>query len=159
MSSHRTHGLRSASGTPADALLPKLIGSATPSMTQASPSSKRSTRGTRSRIDAGTRDSHRSGGSLTWVSASIRRYPAPPSGAPAAVVIPRLLASCSAGDAHMGVLGWLEQPHVRLGQLIARDLDRVACVPRAVAVLADQQPLLVERPHEQRPVGDEVRGV
>src|SRR5205814_9153762 len=41
-------------------------------MTQASPSSNRSTRGTRSRHFAATRDVHRSAGSLIWLSAEIR---------------------------------------------------------------------------------------
>ena len=53
--------------------MPKLIGSFTPSITQASPSSKRSIRGARSRSDGGTRAVHRSGGSLTWLSAEISR--------------------------------------------------------------------------------------
>ena len=53
--------------------MPKLIGSVTPSMTQASPSSKRSMRGARSLKAAGTRSVQRSGGSLTWLSPEMSR--------------------------------------------------------------------------------------
>src|SRR5207302_1149857 len=74
MSSKRTHGLRSARGTVAAALSPKLIGSFTPSMTQASPCSSRSMRGTRSRNRSGTRSTHNPGGSLMCESLSISRY-------------------------------------------------------------------------------------
>ena len=61
------------------------MGSSTPSMTHASPSSKRSIRGTRSRSVAGTRSTHSPGGSFTWLSAEIKRYRVPIAIAPPAV--------------------------------------------------------------------------
>src|SRR5579871_6201795 len=74
MSSNRDHPCISSGGSPAQAFIPKLIGSRTPSITHASPCSKRSIRGARSRRCAGTRAVQRSPGSLTWLSPEIRRY-------------------------------------------------------------------------------------
>ena len=54
--------------------LPKLIGVGDPSMIHASPFSRRSMRGARSLNFARTRLVQRSGGSLMWESAEIRRY-------------------------------------------------------------------------------------
>src|SRR4029079_19624100 len=82
ISSKRTHGRRSLAGRPADALSPKFMGSATPSITHASPWSRCSMRGTRSRCLAATREVQRSGGSLMWESASTSRTPGSPNGAP-----------------------------------------------------------------------------
>ena len=65
MSSKRIQPFWSSGLRPAQAFMPKLIGSVTPSMTQASPSAKCSILGARSRSDAGTRPTQRSGGSLT----------------------------------------------------------------------------------------------
>src|SRR5262249_39344114 len=56
------------------AFMPKLMGSCTPSIIHASPSSKCSMRGARSRSLAGTRSRQSEGGSFTWLSAEMSRY-------------------------------------------------------------------------------------
>jgi hypothetical protein len=61
---------------PAHTVKPKAIGSATPSITQAAPSSKWTILGTRSTNFFCTRAVHRSPGSVRWLSAEISRYSA-----------------------------------------------------------------------------------
>jgi hypothetical protein len=73
MSSNRTHRPNRSGRWPAQAFNPKVIGLAAPSMTQASPWSKRSIRGRRWPMAADRRETTRSGGSLPWLSPEMRR--------------------------------------------------------------------------------------